>query len=89
MTEDIWKKFYIKYVYGDHQKYRDWKRSMKHKNAGKPFRPTTGEEGMAFMAANCNVCEHKGSCIVVNVKSPKEWIYNDRGDPVCTEFVGG
>lgn len=64
----------------------------------KRYRPSNGEEGIAFMADWCDRCsrdrEHGGCSIVAltlclkvdNPEYPSEWVYDADGQPCCTAF---
>ena len=68
--------------------------------AGKIYRPANGTEGDIFMQHFCYKCihddlENENYCHILNrtlvhevddEEYPKEWIYNEDGRPVCTEF---
>jgi len=64
--------------------------------AGKPYRPSNGEEGRSFMQRFCNhcaedqtVCEILTTAILFDIDQkdyPKEWKYDGDGRPTCTAF---
>lgn len=73
--------------------------------AGKPYRPSNGTEGLIFESLYCDKCEHdrkfretedgKYACKVLcdsmickidEPGYPKEWIYDENGNPTCTKF---
>ena len=71
----------------------------KHKEqAGNPFQPSNGTEGMMFMDAFCCNCKHgmpDGFCeitllsmgySITDKEYPKEMIFNEEGWPVCTKY---
>lgn len=71
-------------------------------SAGKPFRPSNGTEGEIFASAFCyrckryagdsldmEDCEIEMNAIVYEIgesEYPKEWIYDESGQPCCTAF---
>lgn len=63
------------------------------KLAGKPYLPAQGSEGAVFEGAFCEKCIHydSGQCPVlmsgfVDNKAPEEWVRDQDGYPVCTEW---
>ena len=66
--------------------------------AGKPFQPANGTEGMTFTNAYCCNCKHgmpDGFCDITFASMdddisdpdyPKEWKFNEEGWPTCTKF---
>ena len=66
--------------------------------AGKPFQPSNGTEGMVFMDAFCCKCKHgqpDGFCEITfasmdykpdDPEYPDEWKFDKDGWPVCTKF---
>ena len=65
--------------------------------AGKPYRPSNGTEGMIFMDAFCGQCFHDRcqDCEIVAMtmaydltdeEYPKEWVYDNEGWPICTKW---
>lgn len=73
---------------------------MEHR---KPYQPSNGTEGMDFVETYCMNCIHcdpdsngKKQCqilcrtMVYNISDPqypKEWIYNEDNEPICTSWV--
>jgi hypothetical protein len=67
--------------------------------AGQSYQPSNGTEGEYFMEDFCYQCLHdqdpdKG-CVLIMLSIfrkpgdpdyPKEWIYNQDGEPTCTKF---
>lgn len=60
------------------------------------YRPSSGTEGMWFMDNWCANCAAKNICRIIartmaydkdDPKYPKQWIYDNEGDPVCTSFA--
>ena len=70
----------------------------KHPDAGKPYCPGNGTEGIAFEDAFCTNCIYykDDDCpilmqahIVGSVKAPEfpnQWVYDDEGTPSCRMF---
>lgn len=72
------------------------------KSSGKPFQPSNGTEGMIFTDAFCMNCIHcdpdpngKKQCMILcktmlytpkDKEYPEEWVFNDEGWPVCTNW---
>ena len=68
-------------------------------NAGEPYLPSNGSEGIWFCDKFCDNCIHqhpdpdnKLQCDDILLQSlignqPKEWIYDNEGKPTCTAFV--
>ena len=63
--------------------------------AGQPYQPSNGMEGMMFMEQFCDDCEYLANCAIIPLSMifrigdknyPKEWIHNDKGEPICTRF---
>ena len=63
----------------------------------KPYRPSNGTEGYAFIESNCANCERDKdqdcpilaaslACDIDDPGYPKEWVYGDEGAQ-CTAFV--
>ena len=68
-------------------------------DAGKPYRPSNGEEGDRFMSAYCTDCVLCGEegcekgldsasfwCDIGEEGYPAEWQYGPDGQPTCTAF---
>lgn len=69
----------------------------------KLYRPSNGTEGEYFMAEHCYQCIHenpkadaKPKCEIITLvmcfdtkdkEYPKEWCYDENGDPTCTKFT--
>jgi len=65
--------------------------------AGKPYRPSSGCEGIDFQNRWCCGCASYGpnlelpSCEVLrnsfaDTEYPTEWVYSESGKPTCTAF---
>ena len=64
---------------------------------GKSYRPSNGTEGEVFCEAFCFRCRknNKGCRIKIMTMAldandpnyPKEWVYAEDGQPICTAFV--
>ena len=64
----------------------------------KPYMPSNGTEGAAFIARFCDRCirqhpnpDKSPQCDEILLQSmignqPKEWVYNEQGQPLCTAF---
>ena len=74
--------------------------SEKSPYAGKPFRPSNGTGGDIFRSYWCDQCEkdryESKPCRIFtktliystdDKQYPKEWTYDDNGDPQCAAFV--
>ena len=68
---------------------------MSHENAGKPFRPSNGTQGEIFQYDFCDRCTKDRGCQIrmaamchkeTEPEYPKEWIYNEHGQPTCTAY---
>ena len=64
---------------------------------GETFHPCNGSEGSAFINHFCSRCEKdlQEDCEVLTAtmilmqtdsEYPKEWVYNENGNPTCTAF---
>jgi len=62
------------------------------------YRPSSGTEGISFYDAWCSDCarDEDESCEILaktfrfdveDDEYPQEWIYDDAGQPICTEFI--
>lgn len=66
--------------------------------AGKPYQPSNGTEGVAFTEIYCDNCRYETierQCSILTASLvndiddpdyPKQWIYNKKGYPTCTAF---
>lgn len=56
----------------------------------KQYIPSNGTEGMMFMAEFCEKCYKYNQCTILTGslcgKQPKQWIYDENYNPVCTSF---
>ena len=68
---------------------------MSHNRAGKPFRPSNGTQGEIFESDFCDRCKRDRGCGIrmaalmhdeTESEYPKEWVYNEHGQPTCTAF---
>lgn len=70
------------------------------KCAGKPYCPSNGTEGAMFLEYFCEKCKYYGDdepeCDILsktfiydkdNEQYPKEWIYDEEGNPTCTKYT--
>lgn len=69
-----------------------------YKESGnKHYRPSNGEEGMLFMALWCEQCSQDENedcpilaatfyCNANDKEYPREWTFDDDGQPCCTAF---
>lgn len=51
------------------------------------YRPSNGTEGMIFMDKFCDIISNTMAYDINDPEYPKEWIYNEKNEPVCTKWV--
>lgn len=63
--------------------------------AGKPYRPSNGTEGMMFEERFCDRCKIAEGCeipfnaMVYEIESPEypsQWVFDSSGRPTCKAF---
>ena len=61
----------------------------------KRYRPSSGNEGIRFMARFCEKCKLQSECEIhfysmsfdkKDDEYPEEWTYDSENKPICTEF---
>lgn len=56
----------------------------------KLYYPSNSTEGMMFDLNNCELCYKEKQCTIkTNAligKQPKQWIYDDKDNPICTSL---
>lgn len=81
---------------------KDHAERLKKSSVGKPYRPSNGSEGEMFMTRFCYRCTKdnpdnsgRNGCDIIffsmsfevdHPKYPKEWIYDEDGQPICTAW---
>lgn len=54
------------------------------------YYPSSGNEGMLFIAAWCDLCYKQKYCTILSGsllgKHPKQWLYDKNNIPSCTSF---
>lgn len=89
-------------IHGGRMTERNLYRNPHADMAGKPYQPSTGDEGLAFMELFCAKCAREGffrgeilRCTILTNAAmhnpgypdyPAEWTHRADGQPTCTAF---
>lgn len=79
-----------------HNLYTDSHAEANKANAGMPYRPANGHEGVMFECSWCHKCQIENKCEIFRAsirfdeddpQYPKELIIGVDGQPECTAFI--